>query len=121
MLMKNKHVIRSHIPEKKFREIIYLFSEDLSATQISHLTKISKPSINKYLVAIRFRVFEYCQDQSPLKSEIEVDESYFGARGKIIVFGLLKRQGKVYTEIIYDCSAAVLQKFIREKVVTLAV
>ena len=53
--------------------------------------------------------------------EIEVDESYFGARGKIIVFGLLKRQGKVYTEIIYDCSAAVLQKFIREKVVTLAV
>ena len=56
----------------------------------------------------------------PLKGEIEVDESYFGARGKIIVFGLLKRQGKVYTEIIYDCSAAVLQKFIREKVVTLA-
>jgi len=40
---------------------------------------------------------------------------------KIIVFDLLKRQGKVYTEIIYDCSAAVLQKFIREKVVTLAV
>jgi transposase len=121
MSMKNKHVIRFHIPEKKFREIIYLFSEDLSATQISHLTKISKPSINKYLAAIRFRVFEYCQDQSPLKGEIEVDESYFGARGKIIVFGLLKRQGKVYTEIIYDCSAAVLQKFIREKVVTLAV
>ena len=68
MSMKNKHVIRSHIPEKKFREIIYLFSEDLSATQISHLTKISKPSINKYLAAIRFRVFEYCQDQSLLSS-----------------------------------------------------
>ena len=116
MSMKNKHVIRSHIPEKKFREIIYLFSEDLSAAQISHLTKISKPSINKYLAAIRFRVFEYCQDQSPLKSEIEVDESYFGARGKIIVFGLLKRQGKVYTKIIRNCSAAVLQKIIRGKV-----
>ena len=102
--------------EKKFREIIYLFSEDLSATQISHLTKISKPSINKYLAAIRFRVFEYCQDQSPMKGEIEVDESYFGARGKIIVFGLLKRQGKVYTEIVPDCSAALLQKVIRGKV-----
>ena len=116
MPMKKKYIIHSHISEKKFRDIIYLFSEDLSATQISHLTKISKPSINKYLAAIRFRVFEYCQDQSPLKGEIEVDESYFGARGKIIVFGLLKRQGKVYTEIIYDCSAALLQKFIREKV-----
>ena len=125
--MKNKYVIRSHVSEKKFREVIYLFSEDLSATQISHLTKISKPSINKYLTAIRSRIFEYCQDQSPLKGEIEVDESYFGARrvkgrrgrgagGKTIVFGLLKRQGKVYTEIVPDCSAAVLQKVIRGEV-----
>ena len=95
--------------------------------QISHLTKISRSSINKYLTAIRFRIFEYCQDQSPLKGEIEVDESYFGARrvrgrrgrgarGKTIVFGLLKRQGKVYTEIVPDCSAAVLQKVIKGKV-----
>ena len=42
--------------------------------------------------------------------EIEVDESYFGgarkgnrgrgAAGKVPVFGLLKRGGKVYTKII---------------------
>ena len=125
--MKNKHEIRSHIPEKKFREIIYLFSEDLSATQISHLTKISKPSINKYLAAIRFRVFEYCQDQSPLKGEIEVDESYFGgkrkgkrgrgAAGKVPVFGLLKRGGKVYTKVIPDASSATLYPIIERKVV----
>ncbi len=38
-LNENNYVIRSHLP-KKFREIIYLFSEDLSATQISHLTNI---------------------------------------------------------------------------------
>ena len=60
--MKNKYVICFHISEKKFREVIYLFSEDLSATQISHLTKISRPSINKYLAAIRSRIYEYCQD-----------------------------------------------------------
>ena len=52
MTIKNKCTILSHIFEKKFREIIYLFSEFLSATQISHLTKISRPSINKYLAAI---------------------------------------------------------------------
>lgn len=57
---ENKYVNRSHVSEKKFREKIYLFSEDLSATQISHLTKISRPSFNKYLAAIRSRVFEYC-------------------------------------------------------------
>ena len=45
-----------------------------------------------------------------------MDENYFGARGKTIVFGLLKRQGQVYTEIIPDCSADMLQKIIRGKV-----
>ncbi len=54
------------------------------------------------MAGIRSRVCEYCQDQSPLKGEIEVDESYFGscrvrgkrgrgARGKTIVFDLLKK------------------------------
>jgi transposase len=48
--------------------------------------------------------------------EIEVDESYFGgkgkgnrgrgAAGKIPVFGLLKRGGRVYTKIIPDASSA---------------
>jgi hypothetical protein len=56
--MKNKYVIRSHISEKKFREVIYIFSEDLSATQISHLTKISSLSVNKYLTAIRSGIFQ---------------------------------------------------------------
>jgi transposase-like protein len=56
-----------------------------------------------------------------------MDESYFGARrikgrrgrgayGKTIVFGLLKREGKVYTEIVPDVKAATLQAVIRGKV-----
>ena len=51
-------------------------------------------------VNIWFRVFEYCQDQSPLKGEIEVDESYFGARGKIIVFGLLLNENALAQSMI---------------------
>ena len=127
MTMKNKYVIRSRISEKKFRQIIRLFSEDLSATQISHLTELSRQSINKYLTAIRLRFVELSNLQSDtLEGQIEVDESYFGARrvkgrrgrgakGKIIVFGLLKRGDKVYTKIIDDCSAATLQSIIRGK------
>ena len=59
--------------------------------------------------------------------EIEVDESYFGgkrkgkrgrgAAGKIPVFGLLKRGGKVYTKIIPDASSATLMPIIERKVV----
>jgi transposase-like protein len=67
---------------------------------------------------------ESCKMATPFKDAVEVDESYFGARrvrgprgrgayGKTIVFGLLKRQGKVYTEIVQDCSKATLQGIIR--------
>jgi transposase len=59
--------------------------------------------------------------------EIEVDESYFGghrkgqrgrgASGKVPVFGLLKRGGKVYTKIIPDASSATLIPIIEHKIV----
>ncbi len=56
-----------------------------------------------------------------------MDESYFGARrvrgkrargasGKTIVFGLLKRNNKVYTQIIPDAKKATLQAIIRGKI-----
>jgi len=103
-------VIRSRISKAKFRQIILLFSEDLSATQISHLTGLSRQIINKYLTAIRLRILELSTLESDqLVGQIEVDESYFGARrvcgkrgrganGKVIVFGLLKRGEKIYAE-----------------------
>ena len=81
MSVKNKYVKHAYVSEAKFRQIILLFSEDLSATQISHLTKISRPTVNKYLTAVRLRILELSLLQSvPLVGQIEVDESYFGAR-----------------------------------------
>jgi transposase-like protein len=82
MKVKNKYVIRSRISEAKFRQIILLFSEDLSVTQISHLTRLSRQIINKYLAAIRLRILELSLLQSAplLVGQIEVDESYFGTR-----------------------------------------
>ena len=122
MSVKNKYVKHAHISEAKFRQIILLFSEDLSATQISHLTKVSRPTVNKYLTAIRLKILELSLLQSdPLVGQIEVDESYFGARrgrgarGKTIVFGLLKRGNEVYTEIVPDCKSATLQRIIKGK------
>ena len=61
------------------------------------------------------------------KGEIEVDESYFGgirkgkrgrgAAGKVPVFGVLKRSGRVYTKIIPDASSSTLIPIIESKVV----
>ena len=67
------------------------------------------------------------ENEAMFGGEIEVDESYFGgkrkgkrgrgAAGKIPVFGLLKRGGKVYTKIITDASSATLMPIIERKVV----
>jgi len=125
--MKNKYVKRSRISETKFREIVKLFSLDLEAEQTAQIVNLSRNTINKYYKAFRQRIVKLCEEDSPFAGEIEVDESYFGAkrvkgkrgrgaRGKTIVFGLLKRDGKVYTEIVPDTQKATLQAIIRGKV-----
>jgi transposase len=61
-----------------------------------------------------------------LGGEVEADESYFGgvrkgkrgrgAAGKVAVFGLLKRRGKVFTAIIPNAKTETLLPIIQEKV-----
>ena len=81
MTGKNRYFIRSRISERKFREIIKLFSADLTAEQISLLSGVSRNSINKILKNIRIKITEVCEKESPFeKGEIEMDESYFGAK-----------------------------------------
>ena len=127
MTRKNKYYNRSRITEKKFREVLRCFCADLTAQQIVSFTYLNRNTVNKILMLIRVRIVELSKIQSaPLAGQIEVDESYFGARrvkgvrgrgarGKTIVFGLLKRADKVYTEIVPDCSAATLQSIIKGK------
>ena len=65
-------------------------------------------------------VAEFCEKESLFKKG-EIDESYFGARrirgkrgrgsyGKTIVFGLKQRKGKVYTQVIKNCSLFCMSK-----------
>ena len=127
MTVKNKYVKGAHISERKFRELVRLFSVDLGASQIASLTGLSRNTVNRYLKAIRVRLAEFCDSKSPFRGEVEVDESFFGARrvkgkrgrgayGKTIVFGIFKRNGSVYAEIVPNCSKSTLQKVIRGKV-----
>ena len=125
--MKNKYVHRSKITEAKFRQLVKLFAMDLTATQTAELTHLNRNTVNRLYAAIRERMAEYCRQTSPIIGEIEIDESYFGSKrvkgkrgrgasGKTIVFGLFKRDEKVYTEIIPDVKSATLQDLIRGKV-----
>jgi transposase len=125
--MKNPYIIRSRISTDKFREILKLFSLDIEATKIAKITNISRNSINKIIGEIRTLIVFFCLNENPLgEGELEVDESYFGkkrakgkrgrgATNKIPVFGMLKRNGKIYTQIVKNCSANKLIPIILEK------
>jgi len=125
--MKNQYAKRAKISEAKFRLLIKYFVHDLDAKTIASLTGLNRNTVNRYLALIRKLIAEFCEHQSPFKGEIEVDESYFGAkriRGKrgrgaykkTPVFGIFKRGGKVYTEIVPDCTKNTLQAIIRGRI-----
>jgi len=127
MTKTNRYKNRARITNGKFREILKLFCVDLNASQIAELTSLNRNTVNSYLKKFRLRIAEICETESPVSGEIEVDESWFGTRrvkgkrgrgayGKTIVFGIFKRQGRVYTEIVPDCSKNTLQGVIRGRV-----
>jgi len=115
---------RSRLSEAKFRLINRYFARDLLASKLAALSDVSRPTINQRFFKLRTRIAQLCDASSPFSGKVEVDESSFGARrvrgkkrrgagGKTIVFGILERQGKVYTEIVPDASKKPLQAVIR--------
>jgi transposase-like protein len=129
MSTKNSYRKNSHFWTQKTREIMKFFAEDLTATQTSKLLWIERKSINNRYEYLRKVIIRDCtrEEKEVLQWEIELDESYFGATRvswkrwrwagmKSIVFGLRKRNWKVYAEIIEDCSSTTLRKIIKWKV-----
>ncbi|MBL4885827.1 MAG: IS1595 family transposase [Planctomycetaceae bacterium] len=124
---KNRYYKNSRIAEAKFRQLLKAFAMDLTATDAAELTGLSVRRINDIYIKLRQRIAQFCEQQSPFQGEVEVDESYFGpkrvrgkrgrgAGGKTIVFGIFKRAGHVYTEIVPDASKKTLLKAIRGQV-----
>ena len=101
----------SKLSDYKKKNILRCFREDLTATQTSRLTGINRNTVNRYYKIFRQRISDYSENKiKGFKGEIELDESYFGGKGKgkrgrgtimkIPVFGILKRNECVYTQII---------------------
>ena len=125
--MGNKYYARSKISEAKFRRLLRCFALDLTATETAVMTGLSVRSVNAIYLRIRERLAEACETQSPFSGQVKIDESYFGptrvrgkrgrgAGGKTIVFGILKRAGQVFTQVVPNCSKAALLKVIRSHV-----
>ena len=73
--MKNKYIYRSRISEKKFREILKYFAQDIEATKIANLTGISRISINKILKNIRILMAKECEKISKFSGEISSSQA----------------------------------------------
>ncbi len=124
---KNKYFKRSQISEKKIRQLVRYLSEDLTCTQIANLIKLDRKLVNRYVLKIRKKLAAYCETTSKFSGEVELDESYFGGRykndkrgrgtpNKVPVFGILKRNGKVYTQVIKNASKREIMPVIQGKI-----
>jgi transposase len=125
----NKYFVGSHISEPKFRQILKEFCLDSTAAETAKRTGVSRPTINVIYMLLRKRIYRLTLENNKAKinDEVEIDESYFGARrvrgkrgrganGKVPVFGILKRGGEVHLTIVKNCSKAQLLPILKGKV-----
>lgn len=127
MERRKRYIARSKVSNAQFRAFLRSFALDLTAVQLAQATSLNRNTVNRLCRIVRERMTEECECSSPFLGTVEVDESYFGPRRvrgkrgrgagrKTIVFGILKRNGKVYTRIVPSVEGAFLLKIIKQKV-----
>ena len=120
---------KSRLSKIKQDKLLEHFVSGSTARVAACLVDVNKNTASYYFHRLRELIFAYTEKMAGeyFKGEIEVDESYLGgvrkgkrgrgAAGKIPVFGLLKRGGKVFTKVISNSKSETLLPIIREKVV----
>ncbi len=117
---------KSRLSKYKQNRLIELFVAGTTARTAASLVGVNKTTASYYFQRLRQLIYDNSEHLELLEGEIEADESYFGGRrkgkrgrgaaGKVPVFGLLKRNGKVFTVVIPDAKAATLLPIIRQQV-----
>jgi transposase len=116
---------KSRLSARQRNRLIEHFVAGATARATAEITGINRNTVRVFFLRLR-RLIASQQPSYELSGEVEVDESYFGgirkgrrgrgAAGKVVVFGLLKRGGKVYTAIIPNAKTETLLPIIKEKV-----
>lgn len=125
-ISKNKYVRRAKISEYKFRKMVKYFAEDMSATQIATKMAINRNTVNRYLNEIRARIVEFCEQHAPFSESVAVND-VSTLREPVLLkqqtfsekittnLGILKRRGKVYAEMLTNCTAGKLKTLLNTK------
>jgi transposase len=118
---------KSRLTWAKQLRLMEHFVAGTTARTAAELIGVNPKTAAFYFHRLRQILVLATEDDSPVAGEIEVDESYFGghrkgkrgrgAAGKVPVFGLLKRGGKVYARVIPDVKCRTLQPILERKIV----
>ena len=116
---------RSRLSPRVQGRLIEHFVAGTTARAAAELLGVQANTAITFFMRLR-RLIASKQPGFELSGEVEADESYFGGRrkgrrgrgaaGKVAVFGLLKRGGKVYAVIIANARTETLLPIIYEKV-----
>ena len=103
------------------------FVAGTTARAAAELVGVNRNTAVSFYNRLRMIIAAELTKGSPVSGEIEVDESYFvgrrkgkrgrGAAGKVPVFGVLKRGGKVYTTPIPNAKSVTLLPIIQQMIV----
>ena len=119
---------KSRLSHYKQDRLIEHFVSGSTSLTAARLCGVNRKTSSYFFLRLRETIALELEVESEAMfgGEIEVDESYFGGRrkgrrgrgagGKIPVFGLLKRGGKVYTKIIPNASSATLMPIMERKI-----
>jgi transposase-like protein len=127
--MRNKYLKRARVLERDLRAGLRCFAHDVPALTAAKMCGVNKNTAHRLYTLLRERVVALAQAEARpfVGGIVEVDESYFGPRRvrgkrgrgagrKIPVIGLLKREGKVFAQIVPNCSKSELLRVIHGQV-----
>ena len=121
-------ITRCKLSKKVQRRLLEFFTAEVTARTAADLLNIQPNTAALFYHKIRL-VIDYhlsLQADELFDGEVELDESYFGgvrkgkrgrgAAGKTAVFGILKRNGKVYTIVVADTKQTTLMPVIKRNI-----
>jgi len=110
-------ITRCKLSKNTQKKLLEFFVLEVTARSAADLLGIQPNTAILFYQKIHQIIAWYLSQESAqmLDGDIKWDESYFdgvrkgkrgrGAVGKVIIFGILKRQGKVYTVVLPDTKA----------------
>ena len=116
---------KSRLSPRKQNRLLEHFVAGTTARAAAEIVGVPPNTAIRFYMRLRFLIASQLPSYE-LNGEVEADESYFGgirqgrrgrgASGKVTVFGLLKRGGKVFTAIVPNARTETLLPIIEERV-----